>query len=611
MLFLHISISSVRMMDTYIKMIRDNFPQEEHRFLYWDDLAPDDRCLLDYGNSVELLGDEKTRADLARAEMERADVVIWHGLLSGAKRFLIPLLNKRIMDKSMWIIHGIDLYNWKIEEFGPRSAAINLLNYLTRKGMPKVGLIFQGDEQAYRERFGKRARTFYLPYPIAEDSFDTMEAYRCAPPRANGKLYVQVAHNAHIFNNHEKILDSIAHFSDENIRVIIPLSYGTVWYNEQQGYVNTIRNKAAAIFGDKAVCLKRLMPRDEYSKLLCNIDISVYQSDRQNALGNLLKSLYTGNKVFLSPRSPLYKFFVSKGIEIGNSDEISSMTFEQFSAPANSEAAVRWIRENHYPDAVAYYWKAFFDSCKGITMTDSEIRDGVRRAVDAAFSSERVTERKGKLNHFDLTRYVQLPKGSKLAEIQTARIVGATHLGIGLCEEMLEENKEKAVWAVEGLYDDEVTTACITGDTCDVIGRIDDVEPLPDAHYFIAYEDPEERERVADRVTGKGCTLGVYCASEATVRPRAVLEPGAMILGQSVIGWYSEIGQCAMISDSYLGQEVQVGAYSTIESRCEIGRNAVIGSHAVISTGVRIWPGVHIPDGAVIPPFTEVKTDIE
>ena len=54
MRFLHVSLSSVRMMDTYTRMIRSNFPEEEHRFLYCDEVGGEDRRLLEYGNSKEV-----------------------------------------------------------------------------------------------------------------------------------------------------------------------------------------------------------------------------------------------------------------------------------------------------------------------------------------------------------------------------------------------------------------------------------------------------------------------------------------------------------------------------------------------------------------------------
>ena len=92
MRFLHVSLSSVRMMDTYTRMIRSNFPEEEHRFLYCDEVGGEDRRLLEYGNSKEVMGSLRQRFRTICEEFDAADYIIWHGLMSGAKRVLIPLL---------------------------------------------------------------------------------------------------------------------------------------------------------------------------------------------------------------------------------------------------------------------------------------------------------------------------------------------------------------------------------------------------------------------------------------------------------------------------------------------------------------------------------------
>lgn len=100
--------------------------------------------------------------------------------------------------------------------------------------------------------------------------------------RINGKKYIQVAHNAFTFNHHLEILESLEHFRKENIKIIVPLSYGNDWTNVEDGYVDKVIEKAEDIFDSKAECLVRMMPSDKYTNLLCNIDIGIYGATRQN-----------------------------------------------------------------------------------------------------------------------------------------------------------------------------------------------------------------------------------------------------------------------------------------------------------------------------------------
>ena len=444
MRFLHVSLSSVRMMDTYTRMIRSNFPEEEHRFLYCDEVGGEDRRLLEYGNSKEVMGSLRQRFRTICEEFDAADYIIWHGLMSGAKRVLIPLLFRKYMRKSVWVIRGIDLYNWRKQERGPKSWAINFVNYHGRKNMPYVCVIFEPDEEVYHQQFGQRAKVFYTPYPLSENAFASMESLRGRAPRANGKVYIQVAHNAYAFNHHLELLDALAQYRDENIRVVLPLSYGNDWYNQKNGYVAKVQKRADDYFGDKAVCLKRLMPAEKYTDALCDIDVSVYGAHRQNALGNIFRSLYVGNKVFLPRDNPVYTCFTASGIELGCTDDIEKMSFEEFVRPLPSDRAVAWIREHHHPEASVVYWRDMFEALrcrkegKTYVPSDEQRQQEIRRRLEKVFpKTEQGGAARRKLNYIDFSRYVALPKNTVLADVRSVVIAGAGRLGQSIWQQTL------------------------------------------------------------------------------------------------------------------------------------------------------------------------------
>lgn len=401
------SLSSVRMMDTYTRMIRKNFPMEEHRFLYWDPMNDSDRGLLEYGNSAEITGKGFARVKQLCEEMDRADVIIWHGLMFGAKRAFLLLLLNRYFAKSVWIMRGIDLYNWKILDKGFKSWFVNQINYQLRKRMPYVASIFPTDEPVYVEQFGTKSKLFSLTYPMSESAFDFMEKYWGCKPRPNGKVYIQVAHNAYAFNNHMEILEGIKQFKDEDIRVIIPLSYGNNWYNQKNNYGKQVADQAEEYFGSKAVSLTQFMPADKYTELLCNIDISIYGAARQNGLGNILRSLYIGNKVYLSNKNPLYHYFKEQNIDIYEMESIPKQSFEEFCKPSDASNAVAWIRKMHYPDAVMYRWKALFDYFKN-GESGAGYEKEMEKQIDAILErdfSVTASERMTKSDYVDLTEY--------------------------------------------------------------------------------------------------------------------------------------------------------------------------------------------------------------
>ena len=612
MRFLHVSLSSVRMMDTYTRMIRSNFPEEEHRFLYCDEVGGEDRRLLEYGNSKEVMGSLRQRFRTICEEFDAADYIIWHGLMSGAKRVLIPLLFRKYMRKSVWVIRGIDLYNWRKQERGPKSWAINFVNYHGRKNMPYVCVIFEPDEEVYHQQFGQRAKVFYTPYPLSENAFASMESLRGRAPRANGKVYIQVAHNAYAFNHHLELLDALAQYRDENIRVVLPLSYGNDWYNQKNGYVAEVQKRADGYFGDKAVCLKRLMPAEKYTDALCDIDVSVYGAHRQNALGNIFRSLYVGNKVFLPRDNPVYTCFTASGIELGCTDDIEKMSFEEFVRPLPSDRAVAWIREHHHPEASVVYWRDMFEALrcrkegKTYVPSDEQRQQEIRRRLEKVFpKTEQGGAARRKLNYIDFSRYVALPKNTVLADVRSVVIAGAGRLGQSVCCQMLRSNESGMKWDVRGFADEEM--ACLPEDIdgCDVIGRMEDIRLVN------ALETAAQRGRFLERLPEeKRAALYTYCADTAVIERGAAVEAGCTVMGHSYIHAGSTVGRCCLLHSATVEYGAVLGECCVLLHDSWVGEGAVLGRGVTVGAFARIAPGVTVGDGCTVEPFAVVKEDI-
>lgn len=131
-----------------------------------------------------------------------------------------------------------------------------------------------------------------------------------------------------VTNNHLEILDELAKFKSENIKLIIPLNYGNKWYGD------LVERKAIKIFGkNKVTALRTFMSRDEYYKVLDQVDIAVMNHYRTQAAGNTLALFYRGKKVYIHERSSTYQLLNSNGVVVGNSAEIGRISFEEFATP--------------------------------------------------------------------------------------------------------------------------------------------------------------------------------------------------------------------------------------------------------------------------------------
>ncbi len=91
-----------------------------------------------------------------------------------------------------------------------------------------------------------------------------------------------------------------------------------------------------------------------------------------------------------------------------------------------------------------------------------------------------------------------------------------------------------------------------------------------------------------------------YIGSQVKLGRDTVIEPGACIFGNSVIGPNCRIGAGAVITNTRMGKEVTIKPYSVIEE-ASVRKGAVIGPFA------RIRPGAEIMDDARVGNFVELK----
>jgi len=121
------------------------------------------------------------------------------------------------------------------------------------------------------------------------------------------------------------------------------------------------------------------------------------------------------------------------------------------------------------------------------------------------------------------------------------------------------------------------------------------------------------RERIVTRHLETGVQIrdrgAVWIDAQVAIAPGAVIEPGVHIRGWSEIGANARLGPNTVVEDSVIGQdcvvesctikgstlgeEVEVGPYSTIRPGCVVGSQAHIGTHAELKQA-QVGSGVQI-----------------
>ena len=598
MRYLHIIPPSKRMMDTYIKMLRKYFNEDEHHFYFINHCPLSEQDLFNYGNVQEMSGNGKLEKmkHLYRA-LKDADIVFWHGLIYPGRFMLFLAANPAFLRKSVWVMWGIDLYNWKREGGSLRNKVINYLNYYCRCHMKAAVALLPTDKEYFQKQFSDKIPCYVTPYPISEESFRSMERYRNSKPRKNGKVFIQVAHNAHTFNNHMEILESLLAFKDENIKLFLPLSYGNDWHTSSANYVRNISRFLTENFPHKAYNIYKLMPQAKYTEFLWNMDIAIFNAERQNALGNILKLLYMGNKVFMTSDGPLYTFFQEKGIPIFDTKKIPFMTYEEFIAPVDNGPAVQWIRDTYHPTNSYKAWKYIFEACEGHKLAEKPMEESEQQIWESNLTMKHLQ----KPNFFSVDRYLKWPKALRVQDVKDVYIIGTGLKALTALQWLMDSNRKKYRWFFQGFLDKTLDTF---GDNSlgdyDVVGNWEQGLPSESAVYICALESADEKKEFFELWKAYSEKIISFIHPLASAGYPGLIGTGCILGPGSSIDIAVRLGDLSYIDGAHIGCRAHIGNYCFIGKECEIGCNAVIGDDVVIEAGLVIPSDTVIPDGTHI-----------
>jgi dTDP-N-acetylfucosamine:lipid II N-acetylfucosaminyltransferase len=147
-------------------------------------------------------------------------------------------------------------------------------------------------------------------------------------PKDTSVTTILLGNSDTVTNNHLEALQALAVYKDKPIKLVIPLNYGNGKYGD------LVESEAIRIFGaDKVMALRSFLQRDEYYKLLAQVDVAVMFHYRTQAAGNVLALLYRGKKIFIHGNSTLYELLKTNDIAVFDSKEIGAIDFNQFKAP--------------------------------------------------------------------------------------------------------------------------------------------------------------------------------------------------------------------------------------------------------------------------------------
>lgn len=265
-----------------------------------------------------------------------------------------------------WEVYGYDLYNQFLEPNGYKITYTNPTPYLKYafaqnylRPLFKVALIIKGYK--YQFNWQKKKQFRYICNRIdsiqyccrydaqyiedfAHRHIPSYEVFNYSLSEVLGDLkdssfsmgrHILVGNSASFSNNHLYVLKQLKRIGlSTDTHLIMPLSYGGT-----TKYADDVEKKYCEEFSDRVKTLRQYIPLHEYNKMFLEINSCIMSAWRQESIGTIIMCLYMGVKVFMSNKSPLYKWLVECGFKLY---ELESATHEMLETPLDSD-----IREDN------------------------------------------------------------------------------------------------------------------------------------------------------------------------------------------------------------------------------------------------------------------------
>ena len=113
---------------------------------------------------------------------------------------------------------------------------------------------------------------------------------------------ILIGNSASYTNNHWEMFIKIKKHKSLFNKIIVPLSYGDPLYRQ------SILKKGQQILGNQFYPVIEFLPLETYYHLVSNCYLVFFNTIRQQAMGNIVVCLYSGAKVFLRRKNPIYQF---------------------------------------------------------------------------------------------------------------------------------------------------------------------------------------------------------------------------------------------------------------------------------------------------------------
>lgn len=259
------------------------------------------------------------------------------------------------LKKTYWVIWGGDIYTYYTKTTHTFDETLFEMMKIKYSSNFKAILGSHVDYTFSTTKYGKLGEYIRVYYPVLHDFDDViLSNFIQSNDSDKSRLRILLGNSATQTMEHFEVINFLSTLPKEKFDFVIycPLSYGDM------NYAQKVEQLGKRLLGDKFVPLKEFLPIYEYSKFLSTIDVGIFNVQRAQGMGNIIKLLRYGKRVVLRENSYGKKFLDDLGFSTNTIEEFFADPKKLFE-PLPREIAEKNIKkaiENFSTENVTKYW---------------------------------------------------------------------------------------------------------------------------------------------------------------------------------------------------------------------------------------------------------------
>ncbi|WP_160181688.1 TDP-N-acetylfucosamine:lipid II N-acetylfucosaminyltransferase [Paraglaciecola mesophila] len=331
---------SEKFMPPYIDFIQENFHVSEHQFIYIT--SEKYQFGLTPSHNVKFIHTDDDFLCLVKI-LQAAEKIILHGLWRDKINNLL-ITFPDLLQKSYWVMWGADFYN-------PDSK-----NDEHKKIIETIGHLVSysaGDIQFVRTWYGAKGHAI-INFAYPSNLYQPTEYTQKNHTSKNILLGNSGATN----NNHLFLLEQISKYKHRIGKVYTPLSYANKGHPE---HIKKVIKYGNELFGDQFIPMTEFLPFDEYKNLLKEVDIALFDHDRQQAMGTIVTLLSYGCRVFIRPSVTTWDTLKDCDIKLFDIAKLDEGFLTEYHAQKN----INNIKKHFSKQSLVHQWQYLFNLPNG------------------------------------------------------------------------------------------------------------------------------------------------------------------------------------------------------------------------------------------------------